>query len=80
MSLPPLPEPGYSHYGYGLVPVLGFSPTQTHAYGQACWNAAIEAAAKVCDGTRFPSGNGTYSEAFNEGCHDCIMELKGLTK
>lgn len=37
--------------------------------------AEREACAKVCDEQRGPA-NGTYSEAFNEGCHDCAVAIR----
>lgn len=50
-NMPPLPEPELSARSFdeeGFYEEPMFSADQLRAYGQACWNAAIEAAAKKC--------------------------------
>ena len=43
-ELPEMPEPAYSHYGHGLVPVVGYTADQLKAYGLQCAAHAREKA------------------------------------
>lgn len=86
MSLPPLPKklilhtqiPG--HYWYGDV--VGHTDAAMQAYGQACREAALEDAARLCNGEQWMmSGKKSidYINAFNEGCTDCEAVIRRLT-
>jgi hypothetical protein len=53
MKLPPLPPPPYTVIRQDADSEIreyhGYTEVQMQAYGQACRDAAIEEAAKVCD-------------------------------
>jgi len=42
MTLPPLPEPAYQHYGRYLEPVVGYTEAQMLAYRDATVEACAE--------------------------------------
>lgn len=58
------------------------SVEQIKAYGQACREAALEEAARLCNGEQWMmSGKKSidYINAFNEGCTDCEAVIRRLT-
>ena len=58
------------------------SVEQIKAYGQACREAALEDAARLCNGEQWMmSGKKSidYINAFNEGCTDCEAVIRRLT-
>ena len=82
-KLPPLPE--------AIVPasdmienvdgVLGelFTRHQMREYGEQCRDAALEEAAKICDGQMFELSKPVkHLEDFNTGCISCIEAIRGL--
>jgi len=69
MKPPPLPLPDLNN-GTGWER----TDAQVIAYGKACYLAALEEAAKVCEAQQTP---GTGSVAILNGAADAIRALKG---
>jgi hypothetical protein len=76
MSLPPLPKSTHLFpSGKDYFP-WGHTDAAMTAYGQQCWNAAIEAGIKAIERL----DNDQRGECHSYDLPDCVMELKGLKK